>query len=112
MSSGPLQSRCQLSFLPSKLRCIGSQGELMVLAIGENVAGKYLTCSAGRHFDDWRGGPAIPLVTTVVVTFHKPASIPSAKAVAADNTRSPAAAGIATRRIMLSSRISAPLTVR
>src|SRR6185312_1778547 len=71
------------SFLPSKLRCIGSQVELIVLAIGENMAGKSLTCSAVRHLDDWRGVPAIPPFSAVLVILHRPASIPSAKAIVA-----------------------------
>src|ERR1700722_1832544 len=80
MSSCPLHMRWKCSFSPAKVRSSGAQMELIVVACGENVAGKSLTCAGVRHLNVSRGGPVMPPVSTIVVIFQSPASIPSALA--------------------------------
>jgi hypothetical protein len=83
MSSWPLQVKRQVRCEPLKLRSIGAHVELMVRDTGENVVARSATSCEVRHFEDSCGGPITPPVWVLLVTCHRPGSIPSAAAVEA-----------------------------
>ena len=97
MLSWPVQTRCQVSSGPLRLRSIGAQTEFTVAGIGEKVAPRSPVCAAVRHFDDSCGGPATPPLSIWAVIFHSPGSMPSATAAEAANA-SAANITIATQR--------------
>jgi hypothetical protein len=63
------------------LRSIGAQVELTVREVGEKVAARSATSWAVRHREDSCGGPITPPVWVLLITCHRPGSIPSAKPV-------------------------------
>src|SRR5438067_2935827 len=71
----------QISCEPVNLRSTDPQVELTVRDAGEKVAARSATSGAVRHFDDSCGGPITPPVWVLLITRHKPGSIPSANAV-------------------------------
>jgi hypothetical protein len=81
MSSCPLQLSRQDSREPLRLRSIGAQVELTVRDAGEKVAARSATSWAVRHFEDSWGGPITPPVWVLLITCHRPGSIPSANPV-------------------------------
>jgi hypothetical protein len=78
MSSCPLQVNRQDSREPLKVCSIGAQVELTVRDAGEKVAARSATSWAVRHLEDSCGGPITPPVWVLLITCHRPGSIPSA----------------------------------
>jgi len=63
------------------LRSIGAHVELTVRDTGEKVVARSATSLGVRHFEDSCGGPITPPVWVLLITCHRPGSIPSAKTV-------------------------------
>src|SRR5262252_1862134 len=81
MSSCPLQVSRQVRREPTRLRSIGAHVELTVRDIGEKVLARSATSWGVRHFEDSWGGPITPPVWVLLITCHRPGSIPSANPV-------------------------------
>src|ERR1051325_495716 len=88
MSSWPWQGGFHLRRPSSRLASSGAHSELMVRIAGENVASRSRACAAVKHFDDSRDGLVAPLLSTRLMIFHNPGSMPSAKAPDAWTARS------------------------
>ena len=84
MSSWPLQTRCQVSSGPLRLRSIGAQIELIVAAIGEKWR-QIADLRRRSGISRFRAADRPRRRSRWVVIFHRPGSMPSARAAEAAN---------------------------